>query len=96
LTGYLAWVVEFDPQGNLYGVWHDGVDYGQFGRVHVERASTVEYDPTSGEWVATTLSAPTGTQEILASGPQRDPVVHREVQTLQSPEWLGRWRKRAP
>ncbi len=68
------------PDGRVVGVYTDTIDPRALGPVHVERATTVEWDPETQEWVATLLS----TGEVIARTATRDDAVQREVAMLQT------------
>lgn len=53
--------------------------YHALGVAHIERATDVEYDPGSREWVATHRN--TGT--VIATGPVRSNVIKQEVDWLE-------------
>lgn len=50
------------------------------GDIEVERASEVEFDPESGDWVATRA----GTGKEIARGKNRSEVIAAEVRWLES------------
>jgi hypothetical protein len=52
------------------------------GIMQVERASEVEYDPGSGDWIATLKSGPEAGREI-ARGKNRADVIAQEVAYLE-------------
>ena len=67
------------PDGRVVGVYTDAIDLRALGPVHVERATTVEWDADTQKWVATLLR----TGEVIARTPIREDAVRREVAVLQ-------------
>ncbi len=67
------------PDGRVVGVYTDAIDLRALGPVHVERATTVEWDPATQEWVATLLN----TGEVIARTASRGDALRREVAVLQ-------------
>lgn len=71
-------VITLAPDGTIRSLWTDRLDLRQFGRIRVTRASNVEFDEQTQEWVATT---PEG--RVLAHGPNRQKVIEGEIAALQ-------------
>lgn len=72
-------VLRIQPGGDIKAVYNDALARMGLGPISVERASNVEFDSTTQEWVATRAI---GGME-LARGPSRDEVIRQEVQVLQ-------------
>jgi hypothetical protein len=66
------------PNGNVDTVYSDQLPLRDIGTLHTRRASNVEFDEQTQEWVATTV----GGRE-LARGRTRAGVVAEEVKVLQ-------------
>lgn len=67
--------------GAAHGVYDDRLAplYHALGLPEIKRATDVEYDPASQEWVATHRD----TKTVIASGPVRAEVIAREVSWLE-------------
>ncbi len=50
------------------------------GGLQITRASEVEFDPESGDWIATLP----GTTQVIARGPNRAAVIAAEVEYLEA------------
>ena len=67
------------PDGSLRCVYTEEIPLEEFGPLEVSRASGVEFDPASQEWVA---RLPEG--EEIARGKSRAEVLRKEVEVLES------------
>ena len=67
--------------GRASGVYDDRLApiYRALGTLHVERATDVEYDPTTQEWVATYRP----TRQVIARHANRAAVIRAEVAWLE-------------
>lgn len=54
------------------------------GRMQVRRASEVEYDAVSGDWVARRIVNGVVTDDVMARGPNREQVIKDEVAYLEA------------
>ncbi len=43
-------VLRFRPDGTGHGLYTEAIDLSRIGRLHIERASHVEFDDTSQQW----------------------------------------------
>lgn len=71
-------VVLLYPDGRTKCLWTDEIDLHQIGKLSVERASSVEFNPTPQEWEIIT---PDGI--VRGSHPSRAVAIEMEIEYLQ-------------
>lgn len=70
--------------GEALAVWDDRFRriYEAVGVLNVQRATDVEFDHESGEWVATHLAS----GQVIGRGKNRSEVIEQEVEWLENEE----------
>ena len=71
--------IKIDCSGNVCAVYSDRLRELHLGPMEVTRASNVEFNGSTQEWEAHT---PKG--ELIAHGVNRDQVINREIQVIES------------
>jgi len=72
-------VIAFGHDGIIRCLWTEAVALAEFGRLDVQRASTVEFNSTRQEWEVRLATAP---DVIAFSDPSRDACLEWERRTL--------------
>lgn len=67
------------PDGSIEGLYSDEMRLDEVGDIEVRRASNVEFDAASGEWVAET---PDG--QVIGRARLRSECIRKEVEFLQA------------
>lgn len=67
------------PDGAIEGLYDDDLRLDELGRLEIRRASSVEFDDATGEWVATTPSG-----QIIARDRSRAACIRKEIEFFQA------------
>lgn len=70
-------IIRVHPDGVVGALHNDDLDFGALGKLHVRRASHVEFDEERQEWVATLVNG-----EEVASSRYRASALTGEVEYL--------------
>jgi hypothetical protein len=68
-----------DADGNVRAVYSDVLPLRELGKISVERASTVEFDPERQVWTATEVA----TGATIGEGESREGVIAQEIAMLE-------------
>ncbi len=70
--------IDIDPHGNIHTLWSDDLDLYELGTVHnVRRASNVEFDETSQEWMVKLLDG-----KVIHRDKSREAAIDREIELV--------------
>ena len=72
-------VITFAPNGTARCLWTEAVPLHELGRLDVERASTVEFQPSTQQWIVRLASNP---DAVAFSHPSRQTCLEWERKTL--------------
>jgi len=72
-------LITFGPDGTARCLWTEAVPLHELGRLEVQRASTIEFDPTKQQWTVRLASH----RDVVAfSHPSRETCLEWERNTL--------------
>ena len=72
-------VIAFAPDGTARCLWTEAVPLHELGRLDIQRASTVEFDPSKQEWQVRLASHP---DLVAFSDPSKETCLQWERKTL--------------
>jgi hypothetical protein len=72
-------VITFAPDGTAWGLWTEIVPLHELGRLDIQRASTVEFQPSTQKWEVRLASNP---DAVAFSHPSRETCLEWERNTL--------------
>ena len=71
--------ITFAPDGTARCLWTEAVPLHQLGRLDIQRASTVEFEPSNQQWEVRLASDP---ETVAFSHPSRDTCLDWERNTI--------------
>jgi hypothetical protein len=72
-------IITFTPDGTVRCLWTEALPLRELGRLDVQRASAVEFNPASQHWEVRLASSP---QVVAFSHPSRETCLQWERTTL--------------
>lgn len=72
-------IITFAPDGTGYCLWTEALPLWELGRLDIQRASTIEFNPAKQEWEVRLASTP---EAVAFSHPSRDTCLNWERNTL--------------
>lgn len=72
-------IINFMPDGTARCLWTEAVPLHALGRLEIQRASTVEFDPTKQQWAVRLASNP---DAVAFSHPSRETCLQWERNIL--------------